>query len=171
MAPVQAPAHVPIPADPRQYVMDRYQNRIEYYWGASRYNKRSYKTTRYLTILLGALVTLIASISSASFIKNTAWLSVAFSVLTPVLAATLAIIGGISQAFQWGAAWADMVLTATRLEKERDRVAVMPLADFDPVKEVALLDNLVLTETQTFFQRLFGSGGTPKPDQQPAAAK
>ncbi len=58
-----------------------------------------------------------------------------------------------------GAAWSDMVITATRLEKERDRIAVTPPAQFDPVKKMALVDDLVLAETQGFFQRLFGSGG------------
>jgi len=83
-------------------------------------------------------------------------------VITPLLAALLAMSGGLSQAFQWGAAWSDMVITATRLEGERDRVAVTPVAQLDLVKEIALLDNLVLTETQGFFQRIFGSGGPAK---------
>jgi hypothetical protein len=115
-------------------------------------------------------VTLIASISSASFIKDTPYLGVAFSILTPVLAATLAVIGGVSQAFQWGAAWSDMVIVATRLEKERDRVVVTPAGALDPVQELALLDDMVLTETQTFFGRLFGSGGGPSKSETAAAA-
>ena len=40
--------------------------------------------------------------------------------LTPLLAAGLAIVGGVSQTFQWGAAWSDMTMTATRLQKEQD---------------------------------------------------
>jgi hypothetical protein len=55
-----------------------------------------------------------------------------------------------------------LTITATRLEKERDRIAVTPPQQLDPVKEMALLDDLVLTETQGFFQRLFGSGGPSK---------
>jgi hypothetical protein len=38
----------------------------------------------------------------------------------------MAIVSGITQTFQWGAAWSDMVITASRLEKERDRIAVTP---------------------------------------------
>jgi Protein of unknown function (DUF4231) len=132
---------------------------IAYYWKASQYNKRSYKVTRYLLIVLGALVTLISSLASANFVQASGLLSVSFAVLTPLLAASMAIVGGVSQAFQWGAAWSDMVITATRLEKERDRIAVTPPDQVDPIKEMALLDDLVLTETQGFFQRLFGSGG------------
>ena len=149
-------------------VLDRYDERIAYYWKASQYNKRSYKGTRYLLIALGAVVTLISSLSSASFIKGS--LAVAFAVVTPVLAATMAIVSGVSQAFQWGAAWSDMVITATRLEKERDRIAVTPPDQFDGVKEMALLDDLVLAETQGFFQRLFGSGGQAKPQAPPAGS-
>jgi hypothetical protein len=74
----------------------------------------------------------------------------------------MAIVGGISQAFQWGAAWSDQVITATRLEKERDRIAVTPANQLDPVKEMQTLDDTVLAETQGFFQRLFGSGGPMK---------
>jgi hypothetical protein len=33
------------------------------------------------------------------------------------------------------------------------------------MKEVGILDDLVLQETQGFFQRLFGSGGTTKSDK------
>jgi hypothetical protein len=146
----------------QKVILEQYDQRIQYYWKASQYNKNSYKATRYLTIVLGALVTLVASLSSADFIKSSNWLAFLFAVLTPLLAATLAIVGGVSQAFQWGAAWSDMVITATHLEKERDRIAVTPPQQLDPVKEMALLDDLVLTETQGFFQRLFGSGGPSK---------
>jgi len=143
-------------------LLESYDRRITYYWNSSRYNKRWYKATRLLIIILGALVTLISSMSSASFIKG-AW-TVAFAVLTPVMAAVLAIVGGVSQAFQWGAAWSDMVVTATRLEKERDRIAVTPPDQLDAAKEMSVLDDLVLAETQGFFQRLFGVSGSSKPD-------
>jgi len=148
--------------------MDRYDDRITYYWKASEYNKRSYKGTRYLLIALGAVVTLISSLASASFIKGP--LAIAFAVLTPVLAASMAIVSGVSQAFQWGAAWSDMVITATRLERERDRIAVTPPDQFDGIKEMALLDDLVLTETQGFFQRLFGSAVQAKPQSTPPSS-
>jgi Protein of unknown function (DUF4231) len=149
-------------AEARNLILERYEQRIQYYWKASQYNKQSYKVTRYLTVLLGALVTLIASLSSADFIKSSNGLAFLFAILTPLLAASMAIVGGISQTFQWGAAWSDQVITATRLEKERDRVAVTPPQQLDPVKEMALLDDLVLVETEGFFQRLLGSGGPGK---------
>ncbi len=150
-------------AEAQQAVLQRYEERIQYYWSASRYNKRSYKTTRYLTILLGAVVTLISSIASADFVKASHGVAVTFAIATPILAAMLAVVGGVSQAFQWGGAWSDMVLTATRLERERDRILVTPTDEIDPVKEMATLDDLVLNETQTFFQRLFGTGGPTRP--------
>ena len=143
--------------DFRETVLNRYDQKIAYYWKSSRSNKRSYKLTRFLLIILGAIVTLVASLSAAGSIKG--WPATALAVLTPLLAASMAIVSGISQAFQWGAAWSDMVMTASRLEKERDRIAVAPLESLDPVKELAVLDDLVIAETQGFFQRLFGAGG------------
>jgi hypothetical protein len=147
----------------KAYLLKRYDDRIAYYWRASTYNKRSYKTTRMLLIVLGAAVTLTSSLASASSVQHK--LDVSTAVITPVLAAMLAIAGGVSQAFQWGAAWSDMVITATRLEKNRDRVAVTPADQLDLAKEVAQLDDTVLTETENFFQRLFGSGGPARPSQ------
>jgi hypothetical protein len=159
MATGPAPADVPGDESAKKTVLDRYEERIQYYWKASSYNKRSYKYTRYLLIILGALVTLISSLSSAK--TFTGGLGNTVAVLTPVLAAGMAIVSGISQAFQWGAAWSDQVITATRLEKERNRIAVTRAAQLDPVKEMQTLDDAILSETQGFFQRLFGSGGPP----------
>lgn len=169
MGTAQAPPTAASNDEAKSQILESYKKRIEYYWNASNYNKRSYKTTRYLLIILGALVTLVASLSSADFIKSGP-LAIVFSVGTPLLAATMAIVGGISQAFQWGAAWSDMVITATRLEKERDRISVTPASQLDPIKEMALLDDTVLTETQGFFQRLFGSGGPVKAEPKPTTS-
>ena len=147
----------------QQEVLKRYDDYIQYYWKSSEINKRSYKASRYSVIVLGALVTLVSSLSAAGFGKNT-WLAFSFAVATPLLAATLAIIGGFSQSFQWGATWSDMVIAAERLQKERDRIAITPPNHIDGLKEFALMDDLVLTETQNFFQRLFGSAGPTKPE-------
>jgi len=142
-------------ADALKHMLDRYQERIQYYSKASRHNKRAYKTARYLAVVLGALVTLLASLSSAYFIRGT-WLEIGFDILTPLLAAGLAIVGGFSQNFQWGAAWSDMRIAAERLETELDRISVTPPGQVDAVRELALLDEMVLDETRGFFQRLFG---------------
>jgi hypothetical protein len=60
-------------------------------------------------------------------------------------------VGGFSQNFQWGAAWSDMRIAAERLETERDRISVTPPDQIDAVRELALLDAMVLDETRTFF--------------------
>jgi hypothetical protein len=156
----------PTGVEAHKLILDRYDERIAYYWRMGRYNKRSYKTTRYLLIILGAVVTLISSLSSASFIKGGP-LDVTFAVLTPLLAASMAIVSGVSQSFQWGAAWSDMAITATRLEKERDRIAVTSPDQVDPIKEMATLGDLALSETEGFFQRLFGPGGQAKSQATP----
>lgn len=148
------------PAEIQDLVLKRYDESIGYYWKRSKYNKHSYKVTRYLLIFLGAIVTLVSSLSAANFM--TGKVAVAFAVLTPILAASMAIVSGVSQAFQWGAAWSDGVISATRLKKERDRISVTPPDKLDAVKELALLDDLLLAETEGFFQRLFGTGGPVK---------
>jgi len=135
-------------------LLDRYQERIQYYSKASQNNKRAYKTARYLTVVLGALVTLLASLSSAFFVRGT-WLETGLDVLTPLLAAGLVIVGGFSQNFQWGAAWSDMRIAAERLETERDRISATPPDQIDVVRELALLDAMVMDETRSFF-RLVG---------------
>lgn len=44
------------------HINDRYMEAINYYWNASKSNKKWYKLTRSFTVILGALVTLIASL-------------------------------------------------------------------------------------------------------------
>jgi hypothetical protein len=143
------------------YVLERYGRAINYYWDASRHNKQAYKLTRSLTVVLGAVVTLLASLSSASFIDSDPVWKTGFGIATPVLAAILTIVAGFSQAFQWGATWRDMVLNAARLERERDRFYVTEPEERDPLKEVATLNDLVIAETESFFQRILGG---PKPE-------
>jgi hypothetical protein len=151
---------------PDEYVIKRYEDAIKYYWRSSKLNKRAYKLTRSLTVILGATVTLVASLSSAKFIASSAGWTISFAIATPVLAAVLTIVGGFSQAFHWGAAWNDMVLYAERLEKERDRFMVTDSKDREPAKEVAILGDLVLEETRDFFQRVIGGEKAGKEEPQ-----
>ena len=145
-----------------KFVEKRYQSAIDYYWKASRHNKRAYKLTRSLVLILGAVVTLVTSLSSAAFITSSTFWDRFFTIGGPVLAAILTIVGGFSQAFQWGAAWNDMVMTAQRLEKERDRFLVTKPEERDLIKEVNLLNDFVLDETEGFFQRILGSTKSEK---------
>ena len=136
------------------FVLDRYDDKIKYYWKAATTNKKAYKLSRSVTIILGALVTLISSLASADFITSVQWLKITFSIATPIFAAVLTISGGFAQSFHWGATWRDMVLNAERLEKEYDRVKVTKPENIDLAKEVDLLNEIVITETQSFFQRV-----------------
>jgi Protein of unknown function (DUF4231) len=139
-----------------EYVRERYEDAIDYYWKASRSNKRAYKMTRILTLVFGSLVTLASSLASASFITDNTFWDYAFAIGTPILAATLAFLGGFSQTFQWGAAWQDMVLTGERLQKERDRFMVTKPEDLNLPDEMKLLNDFVLEESQGFFERILG---------------
>jgi len=143
------------------YIIERYKKSINYYWKASRNNRKAYKLTRSLIVILGASVTLVASLSSANFIEDTIW-DIIFAIASPVLAAVLTIVGGFAQSFHWGAAWRDMVLNAEKLEKEHDRYHATKPEERDDKKELKILNDIVISETQNFFQRILGGAKKDK---------
>ncbi len=145
-----------------EYVLNQYKSKIDYYWASSSSNKKAFKRYRTWTIILGSLVTLISSISAAEFLQNPEWLKNVFSVATPVIAATLTVISGLGQNFHWGSTWRDMVVNATRLEKERDRFLATKPEKRDIEKELDILNSIVLEETRNFFQRVLDSEIKPK---------
>ncbi len=144
------------------YVLKRYRTAIEYYWKASRHNKRAYKTTRSLVVILGASVTLAASLSSSKLVASSPVWDTTLAIAAPVMAAILTVVGGFSQSFHWGATWRDMVLNAERLERELDRIRVLKAGDLDQAKELATLNALVIEESETFFQRILGGSKRDK---------
>ncbi len=144
--------------DLNTYIQDRYQKAINYYWEASKNNKKWYKWTRSLTVIIGALLTLIASLSSSSFIENIDWLKLAFALTTPILAAILTIVAGFSQSFQWGSTWQNMILTAQQLENEYDVFRVTPVEKRNYEEEAEKLNRFVIKESEGFFDRMLGTG-------------
>ena len=147
------------------YVDKRYQKQLDYYWKKSVSNKNMYKQSRFWIITLGALVTIISSISAADFVQENNGLRIAFAIATPVIAAALSIINGLTQNFHWGAIWRDMVVSATRLAKEFDRIKTTAPNKRDPQKELETLNLIVLDETRTFFRRVLDSEVKPKDDE------
>lgn len=145
-----------------QYILKQYKDKIDYYWAASRSNKNAYKRYRTWSIVLGALVTLVSSISAAEFIQSVDGLRIGFAIATPIIAAFLTVIGGLGQNFHWGATWRDMVVNATRLEKERDRFLATKPEERDFKKELDTLNSIILEETKNFFQRVLDSEVKPK---------
>jgi uncharacterized protein DUF4231 len=145
-----------------EYVLNQYKSKIDYYWGSSSSNKKAFKRYRTWTIILGSLVTLISSISAAEFFQDPPWLKNMFSVATPLIAATLTVITGLGQNFHWGSTWRDMVVNATRLEKERDRFLATKPEQREIEKELDILNSIVLEETRNFFQRVLDSEIKPK---------
>ncbi len=61
-----------------------------------------------------------------------------------------------------GCCMAGMIITAQRLEKERDRFIITKPEERDLSKEVSLLNDFVLAESHGFFQRMLGSAKPPK---------
>lgn len=147
--------------DRDRYVQDRYRDVIDYYWTASSSNKNWYKSTRSLTVILGALVTLIASLASSEMIGQSPVAEPVFAFGTPILAALLTIISGFSQNFQWGSAWQNMVLTAQYLQKEFDKYLVTPEDERNFSEETEKLNAFVINETEGFFERMLG-GAKPR---------
>ena len=138
------------------YIQDRYRNAIDYYWRSSKNNKKWYKATRSLTIIFGALVTLVASLTSSKYFAGTPALEILFALATPILAALLTIIAGFSQSFQWGSTWQNMILTAQHLQKEFDKYLVIPENERNYLEEVEKLNDYVITESEGFFERMLG---------------
>ena len=89
-------------------------------------------------------------------VKNT------FAVATPIIAAKFTVINGPGQNFHWGSTWRDMVINATRLEKERDRFLATKKEKRDLETELDILNSIVLEETRNFFQRVLDSEIKPK---------
>ena len=145
-----------IPEEQRnQYVLQQYRKSMDYYWKASRANKRSYTYSRYLIIILGSMVTLITSLIASEVIEG--WgLNNFLLILAPILAACLTMLGGFSQNFHWGLAWREMVLTAMELERAYHKLVITPDEQRDPVSEMEKLHELVLAEGKNFFDRLVG---------------
>ena len=143
-----------------QYIQKRYNEAISYYWRASTTNKRWYKITRSLTVIIGSLVTLISALASSERIVNNEPLDIIFSLGTPVLAAVLTIVAGFSQSFQWGSTWQNMILTAQQLQKDYDRYLVTPLDKRNFAEEADKLNYFVITESEGFFERMLGIGKT-----------
>ncbi len=144
-----------------KYVLDLYESRIQYYWGASRSNKKAFKRYRTWTVILGALVTLISSLAAADFIQKIEAVRLTFAIATPLIAATLTVFNGLGQNFHWGATWRDMVVNATRLQRERDKFLATPLEKRNLEKELVKLNTIVLEETKSFFQRVLDSEVKP----------
>lgn len=147
--------------DMDKYVHQAYDKQIDWYWKSSGSNKRYYKRFRLWTILLGALVTLIASLASTEVITSNEVIRKIFTILTPVLAATLTVFNTLSQNFQWGATWRDMVVNASRLQREKSRFLATDVKARDYKKELILLNNIVLEETQAFFRRILDTEAVP----------
>lgn len=155
--------------DSNGYTIKRYEKAIQYYWRAARRNKLAYQWFRYLTIVFSAVVSLAATLSSTdAFGADGGWV-IALKITTPVIATLLTILTGFAQTFQWGASWRESVMTASRLERELDRIRTTPLAERDMRSDLKILNRLILTETDGFFDRLLGrtSADNMKPKEEP----
>lgn len=147
--------------DKDAYVHAAYERAIGYYRNASRSNKFYYKSYRFLTILLGAIVTLTSSLAATAFVESIPWLDTMLDFAVPIIAAFLTIITGLSQNFQWGSAWRNMMVNKQRLEGERDRFLATEPQKRNYRRELSVLNSIILDETQSFFQRVLDSEAIP----------
>ncbi len=138
-------------------LLERYDSQIDWYWAGNSKQKWRFIQSRIWTIVLGATLTLVASLASAEFIEGSDFWDTVFKVATPVLAAVLTIVTGLFQTFQPGAAWREMNLAAAQLEKERDRIRLTPPYRLDVLAEMDRFNDLVIDETRRFFDRVTGS--------------
>jgi hypothetical protein len=149
------------PTERHKFVLARYAKSIDYYWSSSGANKRAFKWTRLSTIILGSVVTLLASMTSSGLVdEQSAWKMI-FAVGTPLFAAALTIISTLAQTFQWEATWRESVMTAERLQKELDRIRITEPQNLDAVQELDRLNSFVLQESESFFDRVLGRSKPP----------
>jgi hypothetical protein len=148
-------------------VISKYQKAIDYYLRASTSNKKSYRLSRVSIVVLGASITFLSSLASANFIVDNQFLKVFFAVITPLLAVLLTIISGLSQSFHWGAAWRDMIMNAQKLEKARDLFQATKPEERDIKKELDSMHDMVITETESFFQRVLEAEIKPGKNKTP----
>ena len=73
------------------------------------------------------------------------------TIITPLLAALLAIIGGFAQSFHWGAAWRDLVMNYQKLEKGRDLFLAIKPAERDLKNELDIMHGMVIKGNQRVF--------------------
>ena len=144
------------------YVLERYDEKIKYYWEASRNSKNTYKRYRLLTVILGSLITLVSSLSASEFVEANSVLRTIFTLAVPIMAATLTIVSGALTGFHWGANWRDMVVNATKLEMERDRFLATPPDQRNYPEALEIMNSVVLEETTSFFQRVLDNEIKPK---------
>src|SRR5215216_422732 len=72
------------------YVHRAYESAINYYRHSAKSTKGSYRTYRFLTITLGALVTLISSLAATEYVKAwPEWAQTSIVLATPLIAAIL----------------------------------------------------------------------------------
>jgi hypothetical protein len=143
--------------DKDSYVHTAYESAINYYRNTARKTRRNYKLYRFLSIFLGALVTLISSLAATKYVESIPLLDAIFAVATPVIAATLSVITGLSQSFQWGSTWRDMSVHAQKIVAERDRFLATDPIQRDHANELQILNGLLINETESFFQRILDS--------------
>ncbi len=142
--------------DMDEYIQDRYKKAIDYYRASSKSNKNWHKITRSLTVIVGALVTLIASLATSKIIVEISALKTTFAIGTPILAALLTIIAGFFQSFQWGSTWQNMTLTAQQLQREYDKYLVTPVNERNFSEDAEKLNSFVINESEGFFERMLG---------------
>ncbi len=151
-------------SDPRSAekatLLERYDRQIDWYWTNSSRQKKRFIYSRFTVLALGALVTLVASLAAATFVEESSFWDTTFKIVTPVLAAVLAVLTGLTQTFQWGAAWREMNLAAMALEKERDRIRLTPAYKVDAVAEIERFNDLVIDETRRYFERVTAAART-----------
>ena len=133
------------------YVLKQYNDKIEYYWRISSNNKRLFRNYRTWTVILSALLTLMSAASAFEFTQNHAWLKYTFQLYTLVIAATLTVMLGLGQNSHSGSSWRDMVITASRLERERDRFLAISPETRSIEKELDIINGIILEDTRSFF--------------------
>ncbi len=138
------------PSEKDEHILKLYEDTISYYWQAAHSNEQKYRLSQSGTIILGALVTLSASLSAAEIVTSIPWLKTALTIATPVLAAILTIILAVGQQMGWDTAWRNAIANAERLENQRGEFLATDPAERNHKRELARFQKVTLDEAQAF---------------------
>ena len=136
-----------------EYIIKKYDSNILYYWSSARSNKNLFKSTRRWPITLGALISLLTTLSLASFIEEVEYIRIFFAVVIVMLATMQSYFNEVSRNQNWGESWQKMTIAALKLEKEKDRLLSSEPSSINIQAELMILHNLLINETETFFKK------------------
>ena len=131
----------------RDFVIKEYQKTLNYYLSAAKKMERNYKYSRYFPVILGGLISLLSTISIASFVESIESVRVGLALGTIILASIQAMLSELLGRQNWGSHWKRLHINAHRIQKEYHRMLSTPEDKMNYKMELSIVNEIVLAET------------------------